>query len=223
MKLNGWQRLWVLFSAIYSIFIISFVILDFPQAEDVPHRSDFYKKLSKKSAMIIWPTTHEDTVALGFSISELYKKTIGSSPSERVESNLPDYVLKALQWRDYEVALKNSQNKLGKLKEVRRTWKEYKKIIKKLPAWAKPIGNNYETIEMPNKHLLRFFKKTSNADILLATEEYFRIVEQKIKEKRLSLVLYAFLFWTLPCILLYIFGSSICWVYRGFKKNENAQ
>jgi hypothetical protein len=59
MKLNGWQRLWILVSAIYFLLVTSYVILEFPKAKDIPHQADFYKKLSKKSGDMINPTITE--------------------------------------------------------------------------------------------------------------------------------------------------------------------
>jgi len=65
MKLNGWHRLWILVSAVYFILVTSYVIVEFPKAENILHQPEFYKNLSKKSAGIIWPTTHDDALALG--------------------------------------------------------------------------------------------------------------------------------------------------------------
>lgn len=65
MKLNGWHRLWILLSVIYFILVTSYVILEYPKAENIPHQSDFYKKLSKKSAYMINPENYEDALALG--------------------------------------------------------------------------------------------------------------------------------------------------------------
>lgn len=213
MKLNGWQRLWVLLSAIYFIFVALYVVLMFPQAEAIPHQSKFYEKLSKKFVGIIWPTTHEDALALGIGILELYKQTIGSG--------LPDYVITALSWDDYQSALKYGQNNSGKLKELRSPWGEYLERIKKLPEWAKPLDDIYQTIEMPNKHEIKFLNKSSDEDIIAASQEYWQIVEQKTKETRLQLLFNAFLFWIIPCLLSYVSGLSIHWVYKGFKKKSD--
>lgn len=47
--------------------------------------------------------------------------------------------------------------------------------------------------------------------------------QKKTTEKRLYLVSYAFLFWLLPCLAIYVSGQSIYWVYKGFKPNKDAQ
>jgi hypothetical protein len=41
MKLNGWQRLWVVLSGFYLIAIISFAAIDFPQISHIRHSEGF--------------------------------------------------------------------------------------------------------------------------------------------------------------------------------------
>jgi hypothetical protein len=168
MKLNGWYRLWILLSTIYFILVTSYVILEFPKAENIPHQSEFYKKLSKKSAGMISSNNLEDALALGHEI------TTDFTPVKEEEENV------------------------------------------------KPI-DFHPIIEMPNKHTIEFNAKLSEEDMKIASQEYWRIVEQKASEKRHHLLLYAFLFWIFPCIALYALGWSINWVYKGFKQKKDAQ
>lgn len=146
MKLNGWHRLWILLSAVYLILVTLYVIFKFPNAAEIPHQAEFYKKLSQKSAAMIE--------------------------------------------RD---------------------------IFDEIQPGFHPI------IEMPNKHIIHFTVKVSEEDMNIASQEYWRVVEQKATEKRLHLLLYAFLFWAVPCIGLYALGWSINWVYKGFKQKRDAQ
>jgi len=64
MKLNGWQRLWILLPIVYCIFIIGGVISKYPRVEKISHRSEFYRELSAKSANMILPKTSDDAEAL---------------------------------------------------------------------------------------------------------------------------------------------------------------
>jgi hypothetical protein len=146
MKLNGWHRLWVLLSAVYFILVTSYVILTFPKAESIPHQSEFYKKLSQKSAGMI-----VDTVVPGL---------------------IDPFVIK---------------------------------------------------VEMPNNHTIEFKGGLSKKDMETASEEYWRIVEQKATHKRQSLLFYAFLSWIFLCLAFYALGWSINWVYKGFKQKGNEQ
>ena len=49
MKLNGWQRLWVVVSAIYMVVLARFVVADFPTPGKISHRAQFYEELPKES------------------------------------------------------------------------------------------------------------------------------------------------------------------------------
>lgn len=189
MKLNGWHRLWILLSASYFILVTSYVILEFPKAEDIPHQSELYKKLSKKSAGMIWPATHEDALALGVDVSELYKEAVGSG--------LPDYVRKAFSWEDYQEAIRTGRHEAGNDNQI----------------------DFHPIIEMPNKHTIEFKNKLSKEDMNAASKEYWLGIEEKTIEKRLHFMFYAFLSWIIPCMLVYVAGRSIHWVYRGFRQH----
>jgi hypothetical protein len=196
MKLTGWHRLWMFLSAVYFILISLYVFTEFPKAENTPHQPEFYKKLSSKNAAIIWPNTHEDALALG---QKQEQKEHG--PREKNQN-----------------AVKNV-----------------------LPEWAKPLDKSAEDknqidfrpiVEMPNKHIIEFKNGSSDEDMNAASNEYWRVVEENTnwrvveentKEKRLNFLFNAFLFWITPCILLYIAGRSIHWVYKGFKPDKENQ
>lgn len=59
MKLNGWHRLWILLCIIYLAAVVSYVIIELPKPENIQHSTEFYTKLSKKSAQMIKPATSE--------------------------------------------------------------------------------------------------------------------------------------------------------------------
>jgi len=183
MKLNGWHRLWILLSAIYFILVTSYVILEFPKTENIPHQSEFYKKLSKKSAAMIWTNNLEDALALGHEI------TTDFTPVKEEDENVKpkgekSFADEALGTEDIDF---------------------------------------HEIIEMPNKHTIEFNAKLSEDDKKIASQEYWRIVEQKASEKRHHLLLYAFLFWLAPCMGSYALGWSVNWVYKGFKQKKVAK
>ncbi len=146
MKLNGWHRLLILLCIIYLAVVVSYVIIEFPKAKNIQHSTEFYSKLSKKSAQMIEPATSE-------------KET----PEESIK------------------------------------------------------------VKMPNGHIIAFKNKYPEKEAEVVCLEYWRLVEQKAKEKRVHLLLYAFLFWLVPCFGLYAFGWGISWVYKGFKSDKTAQ
>ena len=49
MKLNGWQRLWIVVSTIYMVVLALFVIADFPTPGKILHRDQFYNELPNES------------------------------------------------------------------------------------------------------------------------------------------------------------------------------
>ena len=55
LKLNGWQRLWVLASSIYFVIVGVYVVLDFPQPESLSHDKELVKKLSPQSKSLLVP------------------------------------------------------------------------------------------------------------------------------------------------------------------------
>lgn len=197
-KLNGWHRLWILLSTVYFVLVTSYVILKFPKAENISHQSEFYKKLSKKSAGMIDPATLDDALALGGKIVQEadLQKTQRAGGKKNINIGLPEgFILD----------------------------KPQRPIKKDIFDEIQPDIDFHPTIEMPNGHSIKFKEKLSEEDKRIASQEYWRVVEQKATGKRLHLLLYAFLFWLVPCMVLYALGWSINWVYKGFKQKRDAQ
>ncbi|MBU4372727.1 MAG: hypothetical protein L6300_01545 [Syntrophaceae bacterium] len=86
---------------------------------------------------------------------------------------------------------------------------------------ATPIPTVPDTVkvEMPNGHIIVFSNKFKKAEIESASNEYWSIIENKANKERIYFIWYAFLFWSIPCIGLYLLGRGIRWVYQGFKSN----
>jgi len=59
LKLNGWQRLWVLASSIYLVIVGIYVVHDFPQPERLSHDKELVKKLSPQSKSFLVPEDKE--------------------------------------------------------------------------------------------------------------------------------------------------------------------
>ena len=76
--------------------------------------------------------------------------------------------------------------------------------------------------KMPNGHILQFRKGVTNEQVSMVAREYYALVDHATSVKRIRVVGYAFLIWLLPCIGLYLFGHSVGWVYRGFRKDKSA-
>lgn len=59
LKLNGWQRLWLLASSIYFIVVSVYVVLNFPQPEKISHDQAFVKRLTPQSQTLLIPEDKE--------------------------------------------------------------------------------------------------------------------------------------------------------------------
>lgn len=141
--LNGWQRLWIVFSLIlFAVIILADIIL-FPSARDISHIELFEDKLSTASKEKLAPVDN-----------------------------------KGIIWDDV-VGLK---------------------------------------IEMPNKHILSFAKGVSSSEAELVSKEYYHILLEKVYVKRFQSILLALAIWVGAIGVIYAFGWSIGWIYRGFKK-----
>jgi len=72
-------------------------------------------------------------------------------------------------------------------------------------------------VEMPNGHVIPFFRKYDETKLEKVASEYWRIVDEKAREGRSTLLAKALFCWLIPCLLVYVLGWSVGWVYRGFK------
>lgn len=145
MKLDGWHRLWILICIIYLAVVVSYVIIEYPKAEQIQHTAEYYRELSTESAQMIVSTSSQE----------------------------------------------------------------------------KSLGEHIE-VEMPNGHIIVFKDEYPEKEFKKVCLEYWDLVEQKATEKRVNFLIYAFLFWIVPCIGIYAFGWGISWVYKGFKSNNAA-
>ena len=65
MKLNGWHRLWILLCIIYLAVVILYVFIEFPKVKNIQHSTEFYRRLSKKSAQMVESATSEKETSGG--------------------------------------------------------------------------------------------------------------------------------------------------------------
>ena len=214
MKLNGWHRLWILLSSVYFVVVTSYVIMEFPKAENISHKSEFYKKLPKKAALMIIPATYQDALALDgkdipLSIADASNESPSIAKLSEIRNKHPEYndmtdqqLADTLYLKYYSDMPKNEYYKRINLKEI-------------------PAG--HLNVEMPNGHIITFNTIFSKKELECAAKEYWGVVEQKATEKRLHLLLYVSLFWLVPCLLLYALGWSVNWVHMGFKQKKDTQ
>ena len=145
IALNGWQRLWVMFSVILLVFLIIVAIMLFPSPTDISHDDSFIEKLSTASKAKLAP-------------------------------------------------------------------KDDKGII-----WDNVVGLK---VKMPNKYVLSFAKGIKESDAEIVSAEYYSILRKIAFNQKFKFVAFAFAIWLGAIGVVYAFGWSIGWVYRGFKEKK---
>ena len=139
--LNGWQRLWVLLSALYLIPILVFSAYTFPNPTGIAHEDTFYDLLAPE--------------------------------------------LRAKLFID-------EKNR---------------------------ISNDQFNVEMPNGHILRYKSGLKKTEMERVAAEYYELLENRANKERVKHVLLALTWWIVPSIFLYVFGWTVGWVYKGFKRS----
>lgn len=72
-------------------------------------------------------------------------------------------------------------------------------------------------VKMPSAHVIPFYSEYSQDELEKVTDEYWSVVKKKASQERTKLLLNAFLWWIIPCLVVYILGWLVRWIYRGFK------
>lgn len=83
---------------------------------------------------------------------------------------------------------------------------------------ANPWKGDPFVLEMANGFKMQVSARTSNEEKLLLGKEYARVVNDELAKERWWVVLYAFLSWLVPLLVVCALGLLARWVYQGFKK-----
>src|SRR5512145_722044 len=161
MTLGGWQRLWVLVSALYLIIVAVVAWTEFPRRDDIDHDSTIYAAM--------------DAAHVGY---------LRPEPA----SHLRPSVTAALYDR-IEASRIQAPVRIGRGKGI----------------------------TLPNGHT-RYFADDTTEDLIWQTAgEYLAVVDSRLPPLRRRFVLLSTMAWLVPCLGLYVLGSSVGWVYRGFR------
>lgn len=116
------------------------------------------------------------------------------SPENYTDS---DKILKTLSTKSLEILAGKSRGVLDKLAD-----EQSKQIL----------------VKYQNDQVLEFFPSTNKIDIEYVSKDYCDSVNKLTNTKRIMFSSQMFFAWIIPCIILYLLGLSINWVYSGFKK-----
>jgi hypothetical protein len=71
-------------------------------------------------------------------------------------------------------------------------------------------------LPMPNGHEFAVAADTTTEDQQLVINDYMRALKSGLRERRTIVARDAFLFWSIPIIIIFVLGAATGWVYRGF-------
>ena len=83
-------------------------------------------------------------------------------------------------------------------------------------VWDDQVGLK---VKMPNGHILQFEKSVKTKEAETVSNEYYSLLKHYRNKERAIYVLFAIACWLGTIIFLYVFGWTIGWVYKGFKKS----
>ena len=75
-------------------------------------------------------------------------------------------------------------------------------------------------VEMPNGDVLYFVSSLPEKEVEKVAGDYYQAMVKVAKDNQRSLLIQVLLFWIIPIVLLYIFGWTVGWIYRGFKQSD---
>jgi len=85
-----------------------------------------------------------------------------------------------------------------------------------------PVGKDVLEVEMPNDHIIKFDISVDETKLQVVARSYWNVVIKETQKIQKKLIVYSFLYWAIPSLFVLLFGHSIAWVIRGFKKPNKA-
>ena len=218
-KLNGWVRLWVVFSAIGFIVSSCVVMLYFPSPKDIRHADEMYKQLKSESLKKIADSKGIPVI----SRAEWSART--AAPVDISNLPVPPLPPRATLERPAPVAAASLSV------EALQVSKSTKQISDIQSTKIKPRFNGvlveYDPfrdipleIKGTNGHTLFLMGVDSKTEANSIAEEYNALLNAKANFARLNLIFKIFSVWLFGVLLMYALGWSVGWVYRGFKMTK---
>lgn len=192
MKLNGWQRLWIIISVLW-FFTLSVVFYDsLPSAKSI-NIFDIVERLPDKALKVLSKPV----------ISVDLQKKIASFRKDNPEyKNVEDVdLIETIYKNEYAKEMSRDAFYL----QLKDSWK-FNPEIKRIP-----LINGTDVTLAPD---------TSPSDIVYMSESANAAINAQLNKVRISFALKMLALWAVPCAALYLFGLTLNWVYKGFKKQD---
>ena len=72
-------------------------------------------------------------------------------------------------------------------------------------------------VQMPNDHIIFFSNNLTKKEMEKASGEYWSVIEKQARDKRINIIIYAFICWLILATVIYLLGWNAGWIYRGFR------
>src|SRR5260370_20675983 len=193
MKLNGWQRLWVVITVLWLLGVALFVYRDWPTAASIP-KGDVYLRLKPDE---------------GHRLSDYYSviaTQLGGTnvTNPRIVDLQQDKSFMAASSKDQKAYLADIDPDFAKASTIDQN--AYLENVTGITGPVVEIGG----------HTVPFVRDTRQADMDQTARAYDVALRQILNRKRVGLVGGSLALWMGPAIALYALGFGIGWVWRAF-------
>jgi len=200
LRLNGWQRLWVVILVLYVLPVVGIAVLAWPTPEATSHRDEFIAQLPAELRGQI-----EGAYRSEYDWKEAWKRRGDSFRPDTVTQGKP---AKPVTGRGLPPLTGDIERDLKGLAALNRD-------LTDLPGPA----------HFPNGAVLdiRVAKKGDVEPDVRVGRAYWAIVEADTRHARWALIGRAALWWLIPSVAFYAGGWSVAWVRRGFRESKSTR
>jgi hypothetical protein len=188
IRLNGWQRLWVILSILYLLLVVGVTILFWPTPETMGHRDEFITMMPAA-----WRVRVEAAYTSKWKWEEAWKRSVPSPDASRPRSGLEKLD------RDLAIVPFNS-------KPTPTPWP------KGFVLFSEPVSfPNGSVLE------IRVAREGDTQHDARVAAAYWAVVESATRAERWTRLWQMALVWLIPCVTIYALGWATAWVRRGFQ------
>ena len=188
VRLNGWQRLWIVASILYLVPVVAFIALSWPTAATTEHRDAFIARLPVELRAHVG-AAYDSDAARKLSWKSKIETTIPPPP--------PGYPSIPPPPDAYKPGIKSPAE------------------TPPPPGFTLVAADvSFPNGAILQIHVARNGDTEPDARVAPA---YWAVVEAEARAARWTVVWHAFLIWFVPCLSLYALGWSVAWVRRGFR------
>jgi len=187
MRLNGWQRLWVVLSTLYLVIVLTDLYVQWPTPNRTTHRDEFIARM---------PEDARKHVVAAYSSEYAARE----DRSGYIHFTMPNGAVLVLRGRIDP-----------RLVAVRAKYHEYDDLsdVQLATALRTKRRSEFGDLAPPT-----FVADEDSARVANAYDEIF---SDAARGDRWRVIVDGFLLWLIPCLVLYALGWSVAWIRRGFR------